>query len=264
MTVWAVDTHVHLTDSVTRARAVFEARNRLVSAGAEQGLECTVGVLLLADTPDQDGVAYLRRAARHDEGAAWAFFEDGAATVCSRTTGEGTLLALSGHQVVTQERLEVLALLVTERPPDGQPLAATIEAVVDLGGVPVIPWGVGKWLGRRGRVVERLLSAASGNGQLAVADNANRPLGWRFPVLLKRAAALGYSVLHGSDPLSLEGEDMRIGAAGVLVEAGDVERPVARLRRALLSADEVTRFGRLASPVEFMQRQIAWRLRKAA
>src|SRR4030095_13902120 len=63
------------------------------------------------------------------------------------------LLVIAGHQIVTSERIEVLAIACIENIADGLTLDATITAVRDAGAIPVLPWGVGKGSGERGRFV---------------------------------------------------------------------------------------------------------------
>ena len=76
----------------------------------------------------------------------------------------GTLpvLVIAGRQIVSAERIEVLALGTRTQIPDGQPLAATIDAVRADGALAVLPWGFGKWWGARGRMVDAYLETATG------------------------------------------------------------------------------------------------------
>ena len=107
---------------------------------------------------------------------------------------EGPIVVVPGTQAISAEGLEVLSL-GAELPaisPTG--LAALVDRVKTIGGLPMVPWGVGKWLGRRGQLVSRLLQNAEAGDTLLLADNANRPWWWPFPGLLKKAAEVGLTI----------------------------------------------------------------------
>jgi len=218
------------------------------------------GVLLLADTQEQDGFNALASSSPNSGGKLWTRQEDGGTPYLSCTNWPYPLFVILGFQVVTYEGLEVLGLMMPERPIESAPLCDTIEGILGAGGVPVLPWGVGKWLGRRGRLVAEAIQRSNWRGRIALSDNANRPAFWPNPRLLRRGRKAGFAVLHGSDPLPLNGEVQRIGSAGVMVPSGPIEGPVTYLRRALLDPDQVQPFGRAMSAAGFLYRQSALRL----
>ncbi|MBU1567559.1 MAG: hypothetical protein KJ630_18275, partial [Proteobacteria bacterium] len=83
---------------------------------------------------------------------------------------EDRIFLLGGRQIVTTERLEVLALATTISIADDLPLAETVNTIRHQGGLAVLPWGAGKWLGKRGQLVEAFLKNASPD-RLFVGDN---------------------------------------------------------------------------------------------
>lgn len=52
---------------------------------------------------------------------------------------------MAGRQIVTAEKLEVLALGTDLDIDDGRPIREVLSLVTENGGLPVIPWGAGKW-----------------------------------------------------------------------------------------------------------------------
>src|SRR4051794_39643129 len=100
------------------------------------------------------------------------------------------LLVIAGRQIVTAERIEVLALLTSETFEEGRPLDETIQRTKLAGALVVLPWGVGKWCGARGRSVAN----AAIRYAVQLGDNGGRPLGWPRPVLFRE-----HCVLPGSD-----------------------------------------------------------------
>ncbi|MGB6222648.1 hypothetical protein [Haloferula sp.] len=159
------------------------------------------------------------------------------------------LLVIAGRQVVTAERVEVLALATASEFEDGRPLSETIESVKAAGGIAVLPWGVGKWFGERGRLVEQ---AVREHGVM-VGDNAGRPLGWPKPSLFSE-----FPVIPGSDPLKAEGEERMVGSYGFVLEADfDPKRPAESIRRSLRALESCpTTFGGRVGPTRFFFRQL--------
>lgn len=157
------------------------------------------------------------------------------------------LLVVAGRQIVCREGLEILGLfLAAPIELEGRPASEVVAAIRAHDAVPVLPWGVGKWLGPRGRLVDRLLDC--GGEELFLGDNAGRPGFWPVP-RFRRAIR----VLPGSDPLPIDGAEAAIGSFGCLLNCElPPDRPAAALRRALRDPTvELVRFGRLASPLRF-------------
>lgn len=172
------------------------------------------------------------------------------------------LFVIAGRQIVTAERLELLALGTSGRWPDGMPLRELIPAVAETGALAVVPWGFGKWTGRRGRLITALLAEPLGV-PLYVGDNGGRPRGsWR-PRLLAVAEDHGKLVLPGSDPLPFPGEATKAGRFGFVAELElDRQRPFTSLHRWLEQQERSPRsYGELERVSTFLDRQMRIQLR---
>jgi hypothetical protein len=127
--------------------------------------------------------------------------------------GEGDLPPLhllEGRQIATSERLEVLGLGLQVMPPEKLTCTETIQYVLDQGGIPVLPWAVGKWMLTRKDVVSDQLTKFTPR-QLLIGDSALRPKLWPESGIFKDARDVGFRVVAGSDPLPLPGEEERLG-----------------------------------------------------
>lgn len=178
----------------------------------------------------------------------------------TRDDWTGRLFILAGRQVVTAEKIEVLALATPAKIADGLSLDETVEAARRHGGLAVLPWGVGKWLGKRGKILDGFVRRAAPDG-LFVGDNGGRPLVWPAPRLFGTAAARGIRLLPGSDPLPLAAEESRVGSYGGFLQ-GEVtdERPAADLRRLLTDRSRpIVPFGGRMGVIRFVQTQMALR-----
>ena len=122
------------------------------------------------------------------------------------------LTILPGHQIITAEKLEILIIGLYDKPDDGQPVENLItdyhhEYLL------ILPWAVGKWLGRRGRTIDKLLDQYD-QYPFYLGDNSGRPGFWRYVPQFDRARQRGIPVLPGSDPLPFGNQFRRIGSSG--------------------------------------------------
>ncbi len=120
------------------------------------------------------------------------------------------LYLFAGRQVITSERLEVLALTTDVDIPDGLPIEEVIERINREGAIAVLSWAPGKWFAQRGKKVARLLSDYSAQ-DLVLGDTTLRPWCWIEPLLMKKGVQSGFTVLAGSDPLPFAGEEEMMG-----------------------------------------------------
>lgn len=260
-TTCLIDGHVHFYDCYDRAAFFGGAQANFRAAAAGLGLALqTPGWLLFSETAADH---YFRRFRDEANGPArnGGRFLATAEACALRVVGEGgaELMLIAGRQIVTAERLEVLALACDAEFADGEPLAKTLDRVQAAGAIAVLPWAFGKWWGRRGALIAQAIEAA---GDVCLGDNGGRPRLLPEPGLLRRAAARNIPVLPGSDPLPLAGEAGGAGRLGFVLEGEiDPERPAASLKRWLQSRQgAVRRFGRLESLGRFCRNQLALRV----
>ena len=227
------DAHVHVHEGVEPG-ALLDAAHRNLAAHAPAGEWLAWGgALLLAETARRRWFEDVQRANGARCGA-WTVERGGDELTLRASRGADELAIVAGRQVVTAERVEVLALFTRECVPDGLPLVATLDAAVLAGAVAVLPWGVGKWMGRRGRLVEEALGEA-GARPVYPGDIAARPRAWPDPGAFSNARRHARPPLPGTDPLPLPGDERRVGRYGFRVEA---RAATGRALRELLRAQE--------------------------
>lgn len=176
--------------------------------------------------------------------------------------GRGIYL-IAGHQIVTAENLEVLALATREKIQEGMPLEVTVREVMNQGGIPVVPWGFGKWFGRRGKHLDHLLNSQK-QPTLFLGDNSGRPTFWSEPPLFKKAITRGMRILPGSDPLPFASQVSRAGKFGfALAGTLDPTQPAASIQTLLQQPDTpIAPYGALENPWQFIQNQIGMQMSK--
>lgn len=261
-----VDGHVHVYDCFS-VPAVFDAAaanfaaaaDALGNGGSYDSVLCLV---------EGEGECFLADVRSGKQGRVWrgrhGYWEAELADepeVLIVRRGATRLLVLAGRQLVTRERLEVLALGTTAPLHDGGSLEETLAAVRAAGALAVLPWGVGKWIGARGAIVARVL----GNPQWSdvhVGDNGNRLSLGPEPAQLARARREGRCVLPGSDPLPLPGQEHRVASYGFAVRGElDAPHPAAALRALLASRASFVPFGRCSRLTRFVGNQLALRVK---
>jgi hypothetical protein len=249
-----IDAHVHLHDCFDPGRTLDTAVHRFAEAGRWVDADgATGGVLMLTESAGVDVFSELKSGRRAlPTGWSSEACADGAAVRLVRHDG-ARLLLIAGRQIVTAERLEVLALACVDACDDGRPIGQVLDWCRQRDAVALLPWGFGKWAGRRGAIVASLIAQAQ-PGELLLGDNAGRLNASRTPALLGRGAAKGLAVLAGSDPLPFRAQQTKAGRYGFVLDAElDEARPTETLRRHLraLRGWQVV-FGRLETPAAFV------------
>jgi len=257
-----VDAHVHFYGCFEAERFFSSAFDNVAAQAASLGAPGAAGALLLAESAGERWFGKVAARAG-EEGGSGPF----GSVTCTRTDedisvaavmadGE-TLYIIAGSQIVTRERLELLALCTAGEFRDGKPVETVLEEVLQAGGLPVLPWAAGKWWGERGKVAARLLDGWKEKG-LRCADSGVRPLFWPSPPQFGASPPL----LRGSDPLPLPGEEERVGSFGSALPVALSERtPAADLKRYL--SDEAmppVPYGKPAGAWHFLSTQLRLRL----
>lgn len=252
-----IDAHAHLhaaplDGALDAARANFETTARRL------GIRPAACVLFLTEAAAE---RRLDEAARAGERGRWTLLPTAErAAVRADAPGGAGILLVAGRQARTGEGIEVHALATRAPLRDGRPLDETLAEARETGGLVVLPWGVGKWWGRRGRRVREALDRAA---DLLVSDNGGRPRFWPTPALIRRERTRGRTVLAGSDPLAIEGDWLRLGSYGTVADAQvDETAPLGSLLRALRGSEVSTRtYGTRASTAAFVRAQVRIRRR---
>ena len=225
--------------------------------------------LLLAESSQYNWFSRLQAHAQHDYSQVKSELGD---WKISLTGNEGTLRAVNtkgegffivaGRQIVTMEHLELLALFTTEQFKDGEPMESVLENLLSKDAVPVIPWGAGKWIGKRGTFLKHFLTHAAPS-ILYLGDTGSRPSFWGTPYLFKIAAKNGIRVVAGTDPLPIVSDVCRPGSYGSVIFAKLNETsPSVHLKQLLRdSKTKIANYGELENPVRFLRSQLTLRLK---
>ncbi len=259
-----VDTHVHLYDCYDRALFFDSAYANFQSAASTLGVAGDViGCMMLTETSRDH--AFESLIAQHElDGGRWRFHPgaDSRSLLAARD-GKDALIVIAGRQIVTREGLEVLALCCNEQFNDGRPIEHSIEKVIEADGLVVLPYGVGKWSGARGLMIDKLLDGPLAS-RLLLGDNAGRLAMGGEPKQFARANKQGIWVLPGTDPLPFADEARSAGRYGMLIKDHvNREHAADGIKQWIQAASaQPMVYGRTDGPVRFFKKQVRMQLRK--
>jgi len=227
-----VDGHVHIYPQYHWADAVNAMINNLTAAlPAIEPQPKTIPIGLLTESKQgrfyreifETGTPLIKGALQVEAG-----LEAGSLVIRDAEMIKGYLIA--GRQLVTAEKLEVLALGKDTSLSDGLSLKEMVCAIRETGAIPVLSWSPGKWFFQRGKLVDSLITTLS-PGSFLIGDIGLRPSLWPMPRLMKQADRRGFKIIAGSDSLPLAGEERWIGRTGFQVDGiFNPQQPATSLR----------------------------------
>lgn len=257
-----VDAHVHIHPCFD-IQKLFDAaaRNFMQQASRLDDQYHPEFVLCLTETSGVDTFGNLVQSACQSVSSKtqWIFKRNSNnSTVVAHHEEFGSIHVVAGRQIVTKEKLEVLALGLDALPEDGLPIGQVVSEVTNQGAIPVIPWGFGKWLASRRRVVEKIIEQFS-DGVLYLGDNSGRPAFMPTPPEFQRAREIGMRILPGTDPLPFGTEFDRAGSFGFYVDGVKNNDCIWTELRTMLQRGEgdLHQYGSLESPLRFVRNQVA-------
>lgn len=178
---------------------------------------------------------------------------DCASGIAHVTDGVREITLIASRQIAAAERVEAIGFFGEAPIPDGLPLARSIERLRELGFLPAVAWGLGKWLGAREKVVRDIM--ASPTRPPLIADSALRPTFWPKPALYKFGEQNGMRVVYGSDPLPRKADETIAGKYATLLDAAGPSVDAA-VRDSLFGSAPTAAVGRRHGLVDTIRRLV--------
>ena len=265
------DVHVHIYDCFSLQNffdsAIRNFKNEIRKNGIDADFQA---IIVLTDWLKENWFQYFNDSIDKNKMAYrntidnWSFHrtKENISIVARRSDGE-SIIIVAGKKIITEENLEVLALVTNTAFDVGIPLVEILDQIKINDAIPVIPWAVGKWIGKRGRVIKDLLDNTT-EPDFFLCDNGNRPIFWPRPTLFDYAEKKGFRVLAGSDALHFASESYRVGNfANLTYGTIDPDYPAMDLKKILLNPKiRIQTYGKLEKPVRFFRNQLAMQLLK--
>jgi hypothetical protein len=260
-----IDSHVHLHDCFEPGIFMTSAYQNFKKAADAigSGDRFTGAMVLLgkaADHPFARLEPYLKERRAVGRWRLEATREQ--ASILAHGAPGGEMVLVAGRQLISSDGLEVLSVGNMEPLTENLPIERLILGIKEMKGLPIIPWGAGKWFGTRGRILRGLM-ASSASQDFFLGDNGGRPALWRSPRHFQQAKERGFDILRGSDPLPLLWECQRPGSFGSCID-GRLSRnsPWGDLRQMLLDPDiPIQTYGSLMATWRFLLNQVYLKIR---
>lgn len=261
----SLDTHVHFYDGFGASELLEHAWTNLSQSIRSRGLRNAIPAVIWTRQQRESALA-----GQLPEGSAWQVREDSKTDAGFRVQARDgrELFVFRGVQFVSAEGLEVLVGALPDHSDgfigahQGKPVRELLDSFCDEYPV-ILPWGFGKWLGKRGQIILELLDSEYAS-RFVLGDNSGRPAFWSPVKAFVKAAQVRVPVVPGTDPLPVSGQIRHVGRSGVLLDhfPSAVFDNGALLREALLkrSPYQVARFDRREALLSFFLNQLKMRL----
>jgi len=180
-----VDAHVHIYDCYNLGSLLDSAYANIKSEAVKWGCKGEfTGVLMLSETSKHHWFQRLKTYAREEKTVngenlgSWSFhLTQEPSSLCAKKNQDESLTLIDGRQILTDENLEILALGTENRIEDGHSLKRTVDIAREKGAIVVIPYGFGKWVGKRGQIIKRHLVSEAAHGLFLGDNGGDAPLG---------------------------------------------------------------------------------------
>ena len=264
-----VDTHVHIYDCYNIKRFFNEAFSNFSYYNKKLKLaEKLVGVLFLTESNSFQYFDKLRDNSNNiiQDLEKEGFFKkesDESYSLVFETAGSNFIILIAGQQIITDERLEVLSLGTQQKIEYSLSLKETVNRINSIGAIPILPWGVGKWLGRRNEVLNAFIKKDN-ETKFFLGDNSGRLAILKVPTQFKVSNENKKLALRGSDPLPIKSQEKKAGSFGFyFVSDLDISNPFRDVKKMIYNLEsEPDNYGKLENIFDFFKNQIMLRLAK--
>lgn len=258
-----IDSHVHIHKSFnpnTFFQNVFNNFEKMANEHFNKSQ--WIGVLCLTE---MQGVNFFSKICSEDNFLSAELFTinttDERISIIVENNKKQRIVIIAGKQIISKEGIEVLALFSDDQFDEKIETSSLIKIINGKKGIPVLPWGVGKWIGNKGKVIKELLGSKL---NFYIGDNSGRLKLLPEPSLFKTAINNNHFVLHGTDALPISTQVNKTGKFGFILDIDlDLNKPAEILKKKLLELKkQPTSFGSLECPHTFFRNQILMQVNK--
>ncbi len=256
MTQWLVDSHVHFYNCFDREKFFDNVFNNLLKNSNKLGANA---IIFLTQGRKENSYNELKNVSvifdyvTQKNKYIISSLDDNLCLKVQSIKENLKLFIIPGFQIVTKENLELLSIGTLKRQKDGLTLEETINNVIQDEAIPIIPWGFGKWYGKRGNIVNDIIHLNIPN--LFLGDNGGRTYLLPYPSQFNHK---NIKILPGSDPLPLKQEIIKPLSYGFKFDATLNESNIWKELKSLVISPKfkILKFGKIANPYAFLITQI--------
>ncbi len=260
-----IDAHIHIHNCYNLEQFFNSAETNFKKQADKLKTNFFVGVLCLTEISGINVFDKLKNIAEKKENIGnWNIELTKEENSLSVAKENFVIFIIAGRQIVTEKKLEVLAIGLKEDYQDGKPIEEVIQHVVNSGAIPIIPWGFGKWFSPRKQILEKIILQKK-TYPIFLGDNGNRPWIFKKSTLITLAFSKNkIPDLPGSDPLPFNREVQKPGGFGFYID--DIinqDKPFDSIYKIITTTKEQFKtYGKLESLFYFVKNQVAMQLVK--
>jgi hypothetical protein len=255
------DSHVHYYSCYDKESFFDEALSNFTRAAQHLNLNAEfTGCLFLTETSRDHYFQEFREKASLVSEGRWKFHKTAEKdSLLVEEEGKAKIVVVAGRQIISREAIEVLALGCDAEFAEGLSIQDTIKEVQEKRAIPVLPWGFGKWSGKRREVLCQFLSQ-NPKGPLFLGDTGQRAHFLAVPDKLGK----DLSVLRGSDSYPFDSDMNKVGSYGSLLEGKiDTNHPAESLKKLIITKkDSLKSYGKNETLINFFIKQFKMQIRK--
>lgn len=259
-----IDAHVHLHHCYNYVNFLDNAKENFMDNSDKSENSDIMGFLLLTESEGVNEFQKLSKLAGADNSLGdWNINLTNNSNTLAASKDNFKIYLVAGRQIITEEKLEVLAIGLEKEFKYGKQVKDVIQYVIEAKAIPIIPWGFGKWTGSRGNIVKELVMENSFS-PFFLGDNGNRPWLFAFPSLIKAGILKEIFNLPGSDPLPFVREEIKPGSFGFKIKGTiNDDNPYDSLYNLITNLkSQLSTFGKCESLTYFVKNQIAMQFLK--
>ena len=259
-----IDAHIHIHECYNLENFFDSAEKNFQDQASKLNAGSFVGVLCLTEIFGINIFDKLENAAKKKvKIGKWQINSTEEHNSLVLRKNNSLIFVIAGRQIVTEKKLEVLAIGLKEDYQDGKPIDEVIKHVVKSEAFPIIPWGFGKWFSPRKQILEKIILQKK-SYPIFWGDNGNRPWIFKKPKLIKTGYGNQIINLPGSDPLPFNREVKKPGSFGFYIEnIINQDKPFDSIYRIITaSKSQFNTYGKLESLFYFVKNQVAMQLVK--
>ena len=256
-----IDTHCHYYSCFPIGEYWDSAWNNFSRAGMKSAQELGEPIICLMDVSGTDWFGKIQQQSLSSLTSHWQVHGTDESSHF-RVTNEGrTMHVIASRQVNSAEGLEVLVIGLRDDPPARLPMAEYITRY-HQDYLIILPWALGKWLGKRGACIDQLLETTDSK-RFVLGDNGGRPSIWSNIPAFSKAKSKKLPILAGSDPLPLKNQLNRVAAYGIVIDTifSDKTSLVNNFIAFIKQQSSIENYGSLRSLPGILTDQLLLRLR---
>ncbi|MBI9070051.1 MAG: hypothetical protein JEY94_00540 [Melioribacteraceae bacterium] len=263
--VTLIDSHVHFQNCFTLETFLWNSYSNFKRNAEKIGSNKNFNSFLFLTDGYEEGYKRILKSINRDlyySGNKISLIKSADEESINVKINDSNIYIIPGKQIITKENLEVLVVGSNKTSSKKTDVYSTIRDLSKSGNLVILPLGIGKWLGKRGLIVDDIIK----KGLISfLGDNGGVSSFIKSPRQFESAKNLEIRILPGTDPLPIKSEIDRPGSFGFFLKECKIDKnkPFSSLLTCLkIPQKEIISYGHRISFLNLIKYQIYMRYLK--